>query len=110
MQKRRWINLKGWIEKKRQERIARGDAKKGPWTAENFLATGRSGLGELIPELIDSINYAEMAWKIGEISEGFYLWLKSTFVDLILRIDLEAEREIKIASGPKSEKQRRLLQ
>ena len=71
-----------WITKLRKQRIADAESKYGPWTAENFRKTKRSGIKETIPEGVDIINYIEMAWLMDEISEG----LKNRLTFDIMRI------------------------
>lgn len=66
-----------WVETERRKRIEEGEAKYGPFTYGNFRATGRTGLGEALPEALDIINYYEIAYLGGEISAGEYQYHKA---------------------------------
>ena len=75
-----------WVETERRQRIEQGEAKYGKWTPENFRLTGRSGVNEAIPELLDSISYLEMAYALGEISAGEFKYYEAILTDLAERL------------------------
>jgi hypothetical protein len=76
-----------WIEAERLKRIAEGEAKYGAWTTENFRLTGRSGINESIPELLDAISYLEMGYALGEISVSEFCYYQWILTDIANRLD-----------------------
>ncbi len=72
------------IEKIRQERIARGIPKYGPWHPDAFK--DRNVIKEITDELIDAINYLEMAQMMGKISMGFFVRQSQELKQIIRRI------------------------
>ena len=76
-----------WVETERKERIKQGEAKYGEWSVENFRLTGRSGVNEAIPELLDSISYLEMGYQLGEISAGEFQYYQMILTELAHRLD-----------------------
>lgn len=72
------------IERIRQERIAKGILKYGPWHPDSFK--NRNLITEITNELIDAINYLEMAQMIGKISMGFFVRQSQELKHIIHRI------------------------
>ena len=78
--------MNDWVEQARLKRISEGEAKYGPWTAENFRLTGKSGVNEAIPECLDMISYLEMAYMMKEISAGEFQYYQAILTELADRL------------------------
>ena len=75
-----------WVETERKKRAAEAEPKYGPPTAQNLRLTGRTGINEAIPELLDAINYCEWAYGLGEISAGEFQYYQMILTDLAERL------------------------
>jgi len=62
--------MKTWIDLLRRQRIKIGEAKYGKWHPDNFK--DRDPIQEGIDELIDYLNYSNMAWRCRCISRRQY--------------------------------------
>jgi hypothetical protein len=74
------------VEVKRKERIRQGETKYGPWTPKNFKASGRTGIGEAIPEILDAISYLEMSYQLAEISIYEFKYYEAILTDICERL------------------------
>lgn len=75
-----------WISQLRKQRISgKYEEQYGPWTPENFR--GRNPVSEAVDELVDALNYIDMAQQMGKISEG-----------LKIRLTFDLERMLNILS------------
>lgn len=83
-----------WIEAERLQRIAEGEAKYGPWTAENFRLTGRGGVNEAIPELLDSLSYLEMGYQLGEMTAAELNYDRWILTNMLERLDRKRSKQI----------------
>jgi len=79
-----------WVETECRKRIEDGEAKYGPWTAENFRLTNRNGVNEAIPELLDCINYLEMSYQRHEISISEFKYYEVILTDICERLKRRA--------------------
>jgi len=73
------------VEKIRQERIKKGIPKYGPWHPDSFK--DRDTTKEITDELIDAINYLEMAYIMGKITQGFYVRQVHDLKEIIRRVN-----------------------